>query len=317
MIVRLAARLAAITAALALVSACVTTPASMAAHWSHPSKVTGVKQLRAVSCASRSFCMAVGGRKAVAYRSGAWGRPQTVDAHFGGLVTVSCVSASFCAAGDAFGDVFIYNGTRWSSPTLTTVGLSGLSCGARTFCGALGINGEALFYDGSSWSHPERIAPATQGLVISCPVVGFCMAMDFTGGYRLSGGSWVHAGSIGASNPQGGSEPNVASAVSCSGRRFCAALDDFGEAFTWAGGGWSRPHRFDGNLLDGSDAVSCRARTACMAVDENGFATRWDGTTWSQKQRIDSNQAALIDVSCGAARFCIAVDLRARALIYH
>lgn len=260
--------------------------------------------------------MAVGGRKAVAFRAGAWARPQTIPAHRGGLITVSCVSTTFCAAGDGFGDVFVYNGTRWSSPRVTTVGLSQLSCGASVFCGALGVNGDALLYNGSSWSQPERIAPATQGLVISCPVVGFCMAMDFAGAHRLSRGSWRGAGSISPSNPQGGSEPNVASAVSCSGRHFCAALDNFGEAFTWAGGGWSRPHRFDGNLLDGSDAVSCRAKTACMAVDENGFATTWNGATWSRKRRIDSSENALIGVSCGAAGFCVAVDLRAHALIY-
>jgi hypothetical protein len=265
--------------------------------------------------------MAVGGRQAVSYKSGSWRRPRTIDSHSGinnGLVTVSCVSASFCAAGDGVGDVFIYNGTRWSSPTLVTAaGLSQLSCGARTFCGALDIAGHALFYDGSSWSEAQPIATASQGLSISCPVAGFCVAMDFAGAYRLSGRSWVHAGSIRPSQPQGGSEPNVASALSCSGRRFCAALDDFGEAFTWAGSRWSRPHRFNKDLLDGSDAVSCRVKTACMAVDGNGFAISWNGITWSPKQRIDPGDAFLTDVSCGAARFCVAVDFRARALIYH
>lgn len=307
-------------AALALASAWVTTPASIAARWSQPSKVTGAKQLRAVSCVSRSFCIAVGGRQAVAYRSGAWRRPWTIDSHSdinNGLVTVSCVSASFCAAGDEVGDVFIYNGKRWSSATsVTTTGLSQLSCGARTFCGALGINGDALFYGGSTWSQPQRVAPASQSSLISCPMVGFCMAMGLTSAYRLSGGSWVNAGYIDPSQPKGGSEPNFASAVSCSGRRFCAALDDFGEAFTWAGRGWSRPHRFDGTLLDGSDALSCAARTACMAVDRNGFASRWNGTTWSQKRRIDRSDASLSDVSCAAPGFCMAVDFGARALIY-
>jgi hypothetical protein len=108
----------------------------------------------------------------------------------------------------------------------------------------------------------------------------------------------------------------VASA-SCSGRRFCAALDNFGEAFTWVlGGGWSRPHRFDRSLVAGADAVSCPARTGCMAVDVGGFASRWNGTTWSPKQQIDS-RGGLLDVSCGTPRFCVAVEHRARALIYH
>lgn len=316
------ARLGAVMAALALASAGVTTPASMAAHWSKPSKVAGVKLLQALSCVSQSFCMAVGGGQAVAYSSGRWRSPQTIDSHMdinNGLVTVSCVSATFCAAGDGVGNGFIYNGTNWSSPSLVTAaGLSQLSCGATTFCGAVDSNSDALFYDGSSWSHPQPIPGSSGPQLISCPSVGFCMAMDgnSTGAYRLSGRRWVHAGFIRTSEPHGGSEPNVASAVSCSGSHFCAALDDFGEAFTWAGSRWSPPHRFDANLLDGFDAVSCHARTACMGVDENGFATRWNGTTWSRKLRIDRSRAGLVDVSCATARVCMAIDVEARALIY-
>ncbi len=308
-----------VAALAALAGAWIVTPAAVAAQWSTPSKLRGVKALRAVSCSSRSFCIAVGGRQAVVFSSGRWQSPRTIDSHSGttkGLVTVSCVSSKFCVAGDGVGDVFVYDGKRWSSPTLTAAtGLLQLSCGARTFCEALGINGDVLAFNGSSWSQPQRISAGSQGLAISCPVLGFCMAMDFTGGYRLSGAKWVSAGAIHPSQPAGGSEPNVPSAVSCAGRSFCAALDDFGEAFTWSGSKWSRPHRFDGNLLAGSDAVSCRARTSCVAVDDGGFATAWNGTAWSQKQRIDRS-GALMDVSCGTARFCIAVDSRGRALVY-
>ena len=319
----LTARLGAIPVAIVLASACGAAPSSTAAHWSQPTKLSGVRLLRAVSCVSQSFCMAVGGGQAVAYASGSWGRPQTIDSHSdinNGLVTVSCVSASFCAAGDGVGNAFIYNGSRWSSPKLvTTAGLAQVSCGTVTFCGAVDINGDALFYDGSRWSRPKPIPGSSQSLSISCPSAGSCMAMDATGtrAYRLSAGSWSTAGAIQTSEPSGGSEPNVASAVACSSPEFCAALDDFGEAFTWAGGRWSGHHAFDKNLLAGSDAVSCPATTACLAVDENGVATRWNGATWSPKQPIDPGRGGLTDVACGSPRFCVAVDIRGRALIYH
>jgi hypothetical protein len=314
------ARIAAIAGAVLLMAVAPAAPASPAAHWSRPAKVTGVKRLLAVSCASRSFCMAVGGGQAVAYRSGKWRPPQTIDSHSGindGLVTVSCVSATFCAAGDGVGNVFTYNGRSWSSPTsVATTGLSRLSCATTQFCGAVDIVGDAILYDGSSWSSPRRIPGASQPQLISCPVFGFCMATDVgSSAYRLSAGQWVHAGTLRTSNPQGGSEPDIPSAVSCSGRHFCAALDDFGEAFTWNGSHWSRPHRFDANLLAGSDAVSCRTKTACMAVDGNGVAASWNGTMWSRKQSIDPG-AGVMDVSCAAARFCVAIDIRAHALIY-
>ena len=321
---RLIGRLGTLAAVIAILGLGVAVSASTAARpqWSRPSKVIGVHLLRGVSCASRSFCMAVGGGQAVAYSSGHWARPQTIDSHTdinNGLVTVSCVTASFCAAGDGAGNAFVYNGTSWSSPALVTAaGLSQLSCGTTTFCGAVDVNGDGLFYNGSNWSTPQAIPGSSQALEISCPTGRFCMAMDGngTGAYRLAAGSWMAAGQIRTSQPSGGSEPDVASAVSCSGPHFCAALDDFGEAFAWSGTGWSRPHGFDSNLLAGSDAVSCPSKTACTAVDDNGFATRWTGHRWSRKRRIDRGRAGLSDVSCATGRFCVAVDVRGHALVF-
>lgn len=305
---------------LALANGSATAQAGTPAQWSKPARVDGVRLLTAVSCVSRRFCVAVGGRQAVAYRSGSWSRPQTIDSHGGinrGLATVSCVSARFCAAVDGVGEAFVYNGRRWSAWKGPAV--AALACASRTFCVALDANGSARFYRGFRWSAPRRVPSGGDPVVLSCPLGGFCMVLDTmtNQAYRLARGHWVRAGTIPASFPPGGSEPNVASAVSCSGRDFCAALDDFGEAFTWTGGRhWSRPHAFDANLLTGTDAVSCASRKACMAVDENGLATSWDGSTWSPVQRIDSSGAFLNDVSCAAAGFCIAVDLHARALIY-
>jgi hypothetical protein len=291
----------------------------MAARWSKPSAVPGVTTLRAVSCTSRSFCAAVGGEQAVVYASGRWRGPHTIDSHSTfreGLRTVSCTSAMFCVAGDGAGNTFAYDGTSWSAPTLmATAGLSELSCAGRRFCAALDDNAHALFYDGSSWSKPKVIRGAFQPQFISCPSVGFCMAMDTNEGYRLSAGHWASTGFISTSEPSGGSEPDEASAVSCSGPHFCAALDDFGDAFTWrAGRGWSARHRFDRSLTDGSDAVSCPTKVACTAVDASGFTTRWNGTAWSRKRQID--HPGLADVSCPTPQFCLAVDFRERAVLY-
>lgn len=198
---RLIGRLGTLAAVIAILGLGVAVSASTAARpqWSRPSKVIGVHLLRGVSCASRSFCMAVGGGQAVAYSSGHWARPQTIDSHTdinNGLVTVSCVTASFCAAGDGAGNAFVYNGTSWSSPALVTAaGLSQLSCGTTTFCGAVDVNGDGLFYNGSNWSTPQAIPGSSQALEISCPTGRFCMAMDGngTGAYRLAASGWPPA----------------------------------------------------------------------------------------------------------------------------
>lgn len=316
---RLAARLGFAAALIVLGGAGVAVPASMAARWSKPSKVAGIRSLRAVSCANRSFCMAVGGSYAVAYGSGGWRPAQKIDPSPNwrtGLLTVSCVSATFCVAGDGAGNIFVYDGTKWSGPrSVTPAGLTQVSCSASTFCGALDEDGHALFYDGSTWSEPKAIPGAYTPFFISCPSVGFCTALDTNEAFRRSAGRWAAAGSLSESEPSGGSTTDTASAISCSGPHFCAALDDFGDAFTWTGeSAWSR-HRFDNSLAASPDAVSCPTRVACTAVDANGFATSWNGTQWSPKQQIDRHRG-LNDVSCPTARFCLAVALGGRALVY-
>jgi hypothetical protein len=288
--------------------------------WSAPSTIRGVGFLAAVSCPTEKFCVAVGRRDAVAYVDGKWSDPTMVDAEGsvnGGLVTVSCTSLAFCVAGDGDGNAFTYDGARWSAPILVAkAGLAQLSCSTPSSCGAVDNNGDALFFNGSAWSRPQTIPGSSQPMAIACTTGTFCMAVDGggDGAYQFDGGRWSSAGSLDVSTPQGGSEPNVGNAVACSAPTVCAALDNFGEAFTRVRRKWSAPVRFDQNLMDGSDAVSCPASSFCMVVDEDGVTTRWNGRAWSDARTIDA--AELADVSCANARFCIAVDSRGRALTY-
>ena len=251
--------------------------------WSGPTKVPGVGSLSAVSCPTTDFCMAVGDGDAVRYLDGHWLAPTALDMRgpaADGLVTVSCSSTSFCVAGDGRGQVFTYAGSRWSGPgRVAKAGLAQLSCGARSFCAALDTNGAALVFDGSAWSPPQPISDSAQPVAIACTQGSFCMAVDggAQGTYRLARGSWTASGELDVSTPQGGSEPNAGSAVSCATTTFCAALDNFGEAFTWVAGRWSGASQFDPNLMDGSDAVSCPSSGFCMVIDGDGMTTTWTG----------------------------------------
>jgi hypothetical protein len=313
---------ATIASVIAVAGASTASSAVATPSWSEAVRLPGVRSLAAVSCPSRGFCMAVGNGEAVAYKSGHWRTAKKIDSHGsqeGGLLTVSCVSASFCLAGDGDGYAFVYHGASWSRPRLVApAGFAEISCSAASFCGALDTNGDALFFDRSRWSARRLIPNSSQPLSISCVSGRFCMALDgtSTSAWRLTGGHWLAAGSLGVSTPMGGSEPNTPSAVGCSGRKFCAALDDFGDAFTWAHGKWSRADRFDPNLEQGSGSVSCPANDACAAVDSNGLTTRWDGQTWSSAQQIDSQGGDLQAISCATAWFCAAVDGRGRVLTY-
>jgi len=290
--------------------------------WSAPTKVPGVKGLFAVSCPTARFCVAVGHDDAVSYAKGHWSAPiplGTDGTINGGLTAVSCTSTEFCMAGSGAGDTFTFDGTSWSAlGTLSPTGLSQISCATPTFCGALDINGASYFYNGSQWSSAVTIPAASQSQWISCPVHGTCVAVDGTATdvNRYDNGKWSALGTIAPSTPTGGSEPDEPSAISCAGTRFCAALDNFGEAFTWHGGRWSGPTRFDANLLDGVDAVSCASPTSCMLVDDDGIAAAWNGSSWSKGSQIDGAPGSLTDVSCATATSCMAVDARGRAIRY-
>src|SRR4029079_15104478 len=57
-----------------------------------------------------------------------WSRPESVDPPRGGLLSVSCISTTFCLAGDAHGRVLSYDGSTWS--TQAKVGRAGSGVGA-------------------------------------------------------------------------------------------------------------------------------------------------------------------------------------------
>lgn len=292
------------------------------AGWSAPASIRGVRALNAVSCPTQSFCVAVGGRTAVSYLGGPWSSPRTVDARASandGLATISCASPTFCVAGDRAGRVVRLIGTSWSAPAaVDEAGFTQISCASPSFCGAVDQSGEVLLFNGSTWSRPETLVSGPQLEAITCTAASFCMAVDGAGtdAYAFAGGRWRDTGSLDVSTPQGGSEPDNLSAVACSGPDFCAALDDFGDAFTWSGGQWSGGFRFDANLADETDAVSCPSSSFCMLLDTDGVSSAWNGASWSHPRSIDTDKAYPTDVSCATESFCIAADTRGRALSY-
>ncbi|HUI02746.1 MAG TPA: hypothetical protein VLZ77_04340 [Acidimicrobiales bacterium] len=124
-----------------------------------------VPSVAAVSCVSRSFCVAVDAfGRAFTYR-GSWSEAEPIDpdsAQVGnglGLSAVSCTSSTFCMAVDDRGDAMVYDGTSWSAPTQADpiLGLARVSCASPTFCMALDDLGHALRYDGSGWSAPQAV----------------------------------------------------------------------------------------------------------------------------------------------------------------
>jgi hypothetical protein len=178
------------------------------------SSPTIINELRAVSCASASFCVAVGesfatpGRTlALQWNGSVWTIAVTADAspvNYDYLSGVSCKSASFCVAVGAASDGFSpqtlveqWNGSSWSivpSPSPSahqTSGLQAVSCPGASYCVAVGTQNPGPHnvslveqWNGSAWSIvPSPSAPGTLGDEldgVSCVGPTSCVAVGST-----------------------------------------------------------------------------------------------------------------------------------------
>jgi hypothetical protein len=74
--------------------------------WSAPANIDPAGQVLSVSCPSASFCAAVGDN-AMTYNGNSWSSPASIDDP-NTLISVSCASSSFCAATDGDGNAVTY-----------------------------------------------------------------------------------------------------------------------------------------------------------------------------------------------------------------
>ena len=221
-----------------------------------PSGVTERFDLSAISCASKSLCVAVSdgarmdGQKGFIYVStdptgGAAAWSPTVINEGRGLFDVSCPSASFCAAvGGKGGKVFTstdpVSGSWQMSQLAGSPELRGVSCGTPSLCVAIGKVGVTDTQAGEG-----RIFVST----------------DPTGGAS----TWAEAGTPGGPVGLGG--------VSCASTLLCAAGNLTGNVLTstdpsgGAGSSWSEVNAGTSMRITG---VSCPTASRCVAVDDNG-----------------------------------------------
>ena len=227
--------------------------------------------LSGVSCASDSFCAAVGGSAneqavplAEVWNGTSWSitpTPFPASAINGDLIAVSCTSASACSAVGTYensSNVFFtmaeaWNGSSWSiQPTPNPAGstrtlLQGVACVSASACTAVGSFGDnrtlasqtlAEVWDGSSWS----VQPTP--------------------------------------NPTGNGTP-VLSGVACTSASACTSVGSYQTAEgvpvtlaeAWNGSSWSiqptpNPSGSTATFLSG---VACTSPAACTAVGSGTF----------------------------------------------
>lgn len=275
--------------------------------------------LEGVWCASASDCIAVGATSAIAGR----GHPlaeiwngkswRTVPVRlpagstFGGLVRLSCRSASFCVAAGEYGTggtghllAEFWNGKTWSPtepPAPAGVGddteLVGVSCQSSRDCVAVGGDdtGATTFavietWNGAKWARVKPPLPRGTSYSylekVSCPSATYCVAVGQAGDpakvlvESWNGAAW-HV--VSAPSPSGGFAELVA--VSCSSVASCVAVG--------------------GVLNPGSPGTP----SSTKALTET-----WNGKKWAiatvpwPKGTADS---ILAGVSCPSKTYCVAV----------
>ncbi len=243
-----------------------------------------------------------------------------------GLTDVSCASQSFCVAvgtgevdGYGEGNLAISDepGDGASAWHLTSIDvddpLTAISCPSESLCVALSENDLETSAEpaaGASTWHLTTIAGNPSVLSgISCPSVHLCVAVATSGEVITStdpqGGetAWKQTSLSGALEP---------SAVACPSEELCIVVGAAGQIVTSkdpTGGAaaWTTT-RIDGtNRLK---AVSCGSPTLCVAVDEAGNALTSSDPTGGEAAWTATHidESALTGVSCVEESLCVAFD---------
>jgi hypothetical protein len=155
-----------------------------------------------VSCASRSFCMALDDGEVVTWGGAAWRlaeEPSPGSYNEFGFQALSCAARDACAevGGDGVGDNLVgwWNGHDWAVDEGGVAGyyrfgpdLDSVSCASVRFCMAVGSGandgegdaGEAIEWNGSSWGKEGSPSPLTNAVVVSCVSRADCVAINAT-----------------------------------------------------------------------------------------------------------------------------------------
>jgi len=207
---------------------------------------------------------------------------------------VSCASASFCiAVGNANTPTGTgtlaeqWNGANWSllqtpnSPAEKNNWLTSVSCVSSSFCMAVGYDGNAVYskkapismtWNGSAWSLAPVTSPGKVSVLynVSCTSPTVCEASGGTFAVRWTGTSWTmqsapaSTGSIGTLSCSSGTCQAVASYYAKTFKTPSGLL-----AEGWDGSSWNGEKiAASGKRLPALFGISCASPSMCIAVGD-------------------------------------------------
>lgn len=250
-------------------------------------------------CASASYCLETGSG-ASAY-TGSWSGVTAPDT---GLVSLDCVSSTFCAGLTSDGYATRFDGSKWSAdegvdPAFGSA--TDASCTAASLCAVVTSKGAAVTGDGHTWSAPLAVTPRAPLVAVSCVLTDFCLAVGAGTASTFDGSSW--------SAPVPVDVDALLVDVSCPTKTKCVAVTSDGRAFSWNGTTWSGP----ATIGTEASAVACVSATACSAVVDRRWIADYDGTAWTSPVQADTVET-ITGLSCIDVNTCVAVDTGGRAI---
>jgi hypothetical protein len=249
--------------------------------WNGP---TGQGPSQAISCPSAFLCVLANGKEAAGGKlyyatslGGSWSEAYNPTY---GVDAISCVSASFCVAGQDNLGYYRYStnpaSQAWTIEDQGSAVIRGAFCLSTSFCamvdskGVVHIANSTAQIESSTWK--ETNVDGTTALNgVACTSTTSCVAVDGVGNVlnltiESSGTATVAKHDIDGTN-------NI-TAISCSGSSTCALVDYAGNVFVSRNHGetWTKQY----GLGDKLTAVSCATTTTCAAVDTAGTVTAFN-----------------------------------------
>jgi hypothetical protein len=251
------------------------------------------------------------------------------------LAAISCASPSFCKAvgtykldGAKAGFTETWNGARWKASTMPESSLSSISCPTTTMCMAVGSNPSAEEWTNGSWrtlsvTPPSGTTSATL-FDVSCSRPTSCMAVGDnllrqTFIEHWDGTSWSLQFQL--------DEDNAGlNSVSCPSAKSCFAVGGGNSvsgapgtiAMHWNGTSWSSAPKASFGVNASLAAISCPSTTFCLAVGASDILELFNNPgvieelrhgTWHESTVPSGNGNVLLsDVTCASARFCAWIE---------
>jgi hypothetical protein len=261
-----------------------------------------------LSCASPTFCVAAGDNPSDTpvtwtFDGTGWSSPVSFESStdYNLVFAVSCPVVSSCVGVDDFGGSFTFDGKAWKAgpPDGLAEYAPALSCASSSFCVAQ-AGGFTSTYNGSTWTPADSGNPpcSLECFDPSCPSSTFCVSIGSTVAATFTGKNWSAPVRVVSS-----ASTAQLQSVSCVSSRFCVAVDDAGNAYTYDGTSWSAARMIDPG--DELAAVSCGSASFCVAIGDSRSVT-FNGTGWTRPTDESFQGGFGTSLDCPSTRFCVA-----------